>query len=102
MGVLAPRAAFDPALKHKADPHAEPDAALGSALRLLTRGFAGSALAVARNVYTGYSAHEPGVDTAAATVMREAYRALGRPFLAARVDAYLAAQAKSDARRRRR
>jgi hypothetical protein len=96
MGVLAPKAMFDPTVRHKPDPRAEPDASLGQALRLLTRGFPASALAVARNVYAGYSAYQAGVDTAAATVMRDAYAALGRPFLAARAAAYLTEQAAQD------
>jgi hypothetical protein len=97
MGVLAPKSLFDPRGRHDADIGADPDAALGRALRLLTRGFPASALAVARDVYTGLHAYEPGVDTAAATVMRGAYTALGRPLLAARVDAYLAEQARRGA-----
>lgn len=96
VGVLAPATAFDPAL-------AEPDeddarvfdeaVELARANDLLARGYPASALAVARNVYveTAYGA-ERGVP--AARVMQRAYRALGREFLADRVDAYAAQHAE--------
>jgi hypothetical protein len=88
MGTLAPKALFDPALgKHvHADwPTAETE--LARARASLKRGFPASALAIARHVYS--DCYDEGT-LAAAEVMREAYAAMGRQFLVARVDAYLA------------
>jgi hypothetical protein len=91
MGALAPAGLFDPALgAHRLPKWSDAGAELERARAALKRGFPASALAIARNVY----ADSFDEDTlAAAGVMREAYEALGRPFLVARVDAYLAVQA---------
>jgi hypothetical protein len=90
MGTLAPSALFDPALgKHVLPDWPDAGTELARARTELKRGFPGSALAIARNVYA--ECWDEGT-LAAAEVMREAYAALGRQFLVARVDAYLAMQ----------
>lgn len=98
MGTLAPKALRPMLGKHL---HPEwPDARteLARARTSLKRGFPASALAIARHVYS--DCYDEGT-LAAAEVMREAYDALGRKFLVARADAYLAVQ-KADFEKQKR
>jgi len=93
MGVLAPLERFDRKLgrTHGLKPFPEAGSELTRAREALRRSFSGSALAIARNVYA--CAH--GEDNLeAAKVMRDAYEALGRRFLVARAEAYIAQHAR--------
>ncbi len=90
VGVLAPTETFDPDLAPPPDGEVF-DLAKELALAgdLVARGFFGSALAIAKNAYL-FTAYDEDSGRASALVMRECYRALGRPWLVARVDTYLA------------
>jgi hypothetical protein len=89
IGVLAPVSAFDPDLEPIEEGSLfDLERELARADALLARGFAGSALAEARNTY-----HSTALDSehlAAVARMRAAYEALGRDFLVRRVDRYVA------------
>jgi hypothetical protein len=85
MGALAPKAQFDPNLgDHALAKYPETESELQRARDALQRGFAGSALAIARNVYATLYEDETTL------VLRDAYAALERPFLVARAEAYIA------------
>lgn len=87
MGAWAKQGAFDKKLGDHALPKwPEPGPELERARAALARGFPASALAIARQVYATQYYEDNFV---AAAVMRDAYEALGRTFLVARVDAYL-------------
>jgi hypothetical protein len=87
IGVLAPEDQFDPDLAHEPDGSLfDLDRDLALVERLASRGFYGSALAIARNDYR-FTAFDADHGARAAAAMRELYRAMGRDFLADRVAA---------------
>jgi hypothetical protein len=88
VGVFAPSSTFDPQLDPRAEGIFDLDADLAQADDLLVRGYPASALAVARNAYH-FTAFEADKGTRAARVMQRAYAALGRDWLARRVDVYV-------------
>jgi hypothetical protein len=101
VGVLAPAGAFAPQQKGRRQPTPEgAKAQLKVASELLAQGFPASSLAVARDLYRAEGYGEQGI--AAALAMKAAYLALGREFLARRVDVYVAYQTRKEQKRRRR
>lgn len=89
VGALAPIETFDPS-------YTPPDHAtlfdleheVRTVESFLTRGFPGSALGLARNLFHELRT-QPGHGEVGARLMRRSYEALGRDFLAQRIDAYL-------------